>query len=818
MDDAVASNTPRAGAHTHAGIFLVSMALLLLEIALTRVYSYTIWYHFAFITIAVALLGFGASGSVLALWQRKRTINVARVIPWTALAAGAGVIFVLQILYKVPFDPFDLMKDAKQTPLGLLYIGSATVPFFFAGMTIALALNAYPKQSSTLYGFDLLGAGFACIVFPFILLTWGAPNAIRAACLLMCLSAIAFTRVRHIAIIVSSVLVVSCAWISGMALDLNTCKSKVMSTLVQSRESQVLLDKWSTVFRTEVIDVRETPDTPKWTYGYIGASRNYQGHRPDWQVIAHDGDAIATMMRSEDGTGEFDVLRSHTMAFPYQFQPEARVFVGGVGGGGDIVAALSNGARHIDGAELDPVTVQVLCEDFADYGGRLCDRDDVNVVVGDTRNVLTRMEGQYDVIQITGVDTLSSTLAGAHLLNENYVYTVEAVHQYFDRLNEDGLLSFHAIEMSGDPIPATRVPRYASLIAQALNERGIEDPSRHCIALSSILRKNTIATVSMIAKLTPFSDEDLAKARRFADDQGFAFWHFPGESIDTSSSIILRSSPEERAAYYRNSRLNLAPTTNDQPFFFHFHKWTNLPTLDAFQPNFLFPTGNFVLIAALIFAAIACIFLIIIPALLAVRGHGQAERFTPAHIAYFCSIGMGFMFLEIALIQRLVQFLGHPTYSLTVTLCALLIFAGIGSLLSARTAANSSNTVWKLFALLCVVMLLEWAFGYIALEQWLTAPLPLRIAMTVAAIAPLGIVLGMFFPIGLRALSGRLSYAVPLAWAANGSCSVLGTVLAVILATVFGFRMTMIFAILLYFLAATSFQLAQRSAASTSAR
>lgn len=813
MGESATTNTPRAGAYTHAGVFFVSMALLLLEIALTRVFSYTIWYHFAFITIAVALLGFGASGSVLALWQSKRSISVDGVIPWTALAAGAGVIVVLQVLYHVSFDPFDLVTDARQTPLGLLYIGSATIPFFFAGMTIALALNAYPRQSSTLYGVDLLGAGFACILFPWILLTWGAPNAVRASCLLMCLSAIAFTRMRYVPVLVSSALVVSCAWISGLGLDLETCKSKVMSTLVQSRESQVLFAKWSTVFRTEVIDVRDTADTPKWTYGYIGASRNYRGARPDWQVIAHDGDAIATMMRSDDGTGTFPVLRSHTMAFPYLFQPAARVFVGGVGGGGDIVAALSNGAVHVDGAELDPVTVQVLCEEFSDYSGRLCDRDDVNVVVGDTRNVLTRMDGEYDVIQITGVDTLSSTLAGAHLLNENYVYTVEAVHQYFDRLTEDGLLSFHAIEMTGDPLPATRVPRYASLIAQALNERGIDDSGRHCIAVATLLKENTIATVSMIARLTPFSDAELSQARVFADTNRFAFWHFPGETIDTSTSIILRSTPEERAAYYRDSRLDLSPTTNDRPFFFHFHKWRNLPTRETLQPNFLFPTGNFVLIASLVFAGIASLVLIIFPALLAIRGHSQAERISSWHLLYFCAIGMGFMFLEIGLIQRLVQFLGHPTYSLTVTLCALLIFAGVGSLLSVRTATNSSRTVWRLFAALCAVMLIEWFLGRLALERWLTAPLPVRIALSVAAIAPLGVVLGMFFPIGLRALSERLSYAVPLAWAANGSCSVLGTVLAVILATVFGFRVTMFFAVMLYLLAAVSFECTHRGGA-----
>lgn len=809
MDESASVETPRAGAHIHAGVFLVSMGLLLLEIALTRVYSYTIWYHFAFITIAVALLGFGASGSVLALWQRKRTISVERVIPWTALLAGAGVIVVLQILYNVPFDPFDLMTDAKQTPLGLLYIGSATIPFFFAGMTIALALNAYTKQSSTLYGVDLLGAGFACILFPWILLTWGAPNAVRIACLLMCASAIVFTRLRYAAVIVSAVLVVGCAWAS-VGLDLNTCKSKVMSFLVQSRPNQVLFSKWSTVFRTEVIDVLYTPNTPNWNYGYIGASKSYRGPRPDWLVIAHDGDALATMMRSEDGSGVFPVLRSHTMAFPYQFQTSARVFVGGVGGGADIAAALSNGAVHVDGAELDPITARVLCEDFADYGGRLCDRDDVNVVVGDTRNVLTRMEGQYDVIQITGVDTLSSTLAGAHLLNENYVYTVEAVHQYFDRLGDKGLLSFHAMEMTGDPLPPTRVPRYASIIAQALNERGIEDPARHCIALSMYMWRDSVAVVSLIARLTPFSEEELSTARAFADKNRFGFWHFPGESIDTSTSIILRSNPEDRAAFYRDSRLDLSPTTNDRPFFFHFHKWRNLPTRKTFLPNFLFPTGNIVLIGALVVAVVGCIVLIILPAMLAVRGHEGADRISPWHLAYFSGIGMGFMFLEIGLIQRLVQFLGHPTYSLTVTLCALLIFAGVGSLLSSRTPANSPRTVWILFLGLCLVLLAGWFFAGVALERWLTSPLTVRIAMTVAAIAPLGVVLGMFFPIGLRALSDRLSYAVPLAWAANGSCSVLGTVLAVILATIFGFRMTMLFAVLLYLFAAVSFQMTHR--------
>ena len=804
-------NDSQPAFRTYLGVFLTSSATLLLEVTLTRIFSFTIWYHFAFITLAFALLGFGASGSVLAFLGGLRTVSVRTALAWCATASALGVVLAVAVISQVPFNPFDLLTNSQEMVHGLIYLAAITVPFFFAGMTIALVLSRHSGEAPRLYFADLVGAGAGCMVPPLLLPILAAQGTLMTCIGLYCLAALAFAPRGKPLHVVAALLVGGAGLGMTSLATFSPCKSKIEAWHLASG-ADVIFSQWSPVFRTDLLDWSNPEIMRGRSYGEIGVGQHYEGPRPELRFIAHDGDACAVMIRCEQAPEEFGLFQEHILGLPYQLRPGADVFVGGVGGGADVLAALANGAQSVEGVELDPLTVRILTETHGDYIGNICTADNVSVRAGEARSELRRSGRQYDVIQFSGVDTIASVAAGAHLLSESYLYTVESIAECFDHLTPTGILCHNSWDYTGQG-PASRMcPRICALIVEALERRGVANPAACVMVVMAPLAPGEAGCFSILARPEPFSDADVAQVRQFAEYHGFDLWHLPGEEFDTTSSTVLRLDPDMRQDFFAEQYLDLSPTTDDKPFFTHFYKWRSLLTHHTIGPRYFEATGNLVLLGSLAISLLGVFALIVLPTYLAFRRDRRAQRPTAADLVYFCAIGIGFMFLEIALIQRLVMFLGYPTYSLTVSLFSVLVFAGLGSYWSRRITLQSARPVVMLFVVLAVFTIAHIALAERLFDRFILMPLPVRILITVAAIAPLGAVLGTFFPLGIRDLGKRNDSAVPLAWAANGSCSVLGTGMAVILATSIGFRATFGLALVLYLLAVIAFARTRRHA------
>jgi hypothetical protein len=797
----------------YIGVFLVSVATLLLEINLTRIFSFTIWYHFAFIVIAVALLGFGASGSVLTVYRNTSGHSPQTLLTFSALIAALSVVFAGLVVTVVPLDPFQMMTDRVEIVYMALYLISVTVPFFFAGFIIAISFKSYSKQVGALYFSDLIGSALGCFVFVQLIKMIGPPNILGLSAVLYCAAAACFTT-RHTVASFSGIAAMAVVLqVSSLLFNFTPCASKLGTRYVKNGAT-IADSRWTAVFRTDLYNfgdkllLNANPSLTIYGTPFGGVGKQFSGDFPSFRFITHDGDASPIMVHSAGSPDNMALYRHHILGVSYRLRPHASVFIGGVGGGIDIQAALTNGAKTITGVELDPETVAMTCDRYAGYVGNLCVRENVTVRAGDARSVIRRSSERFDIINFTSVDTISSTATGAYLLNEGYLYTVEAFNDYFDHLKPGGFVSIVSGDMGGLLGTARAIPRFASVAVSALERRHIANPQKCIVILGTSLPEGDVISHEVVlVKTVPFTAAELNQISDIAQTEGFVFWHFPGKEIDTAASNIIRLSPKQRETYLERFYLDYSAVTDNKPFFMHFYKWRSLTSHLKIDQRYVEATGNVVLLVSLAFSVIASLLFILLPIWIDTRRQTAVPRIRFADISYFSAIGLGFMFLEVSMIQQLSLFLGYPTYSLTVTLFSMLTFAGLGSLLSRKIPVDTARYLWMIFAVLTGTTLIYFCFGENLLRDLLYLSLPYRIAIVILALCPIGLTLGAFLPMAIRDLGERSPEAIPLAWAANGSCSVIGTVLSVILATIIGFWNVCILAIILYFVATSSFHL-----------
>jgi len=485
----------------------------------------------------------------------------------------------------------------------------------------------------------------------------------------------------------------------------------------------------------------------------------------------------------------------------------------GTGGGRDLLSALVFGATSVDGVEINPIIVNdVMRERFREYSGGVYDRPNVHVAVEDGRSFVRRSPDRYDIIQASLVDTWAATAAGAYTLTENTLYTVEAFNDYLDHLNDDGMLTITRWVADG--------LRLVSLAQEACAARGWSAAER-----LAIVRQDRVAT--FLLKKSPFTAAETARLRSVAGELGFDVLYAPdaigadaaggaaasdaqftvpaadvvvdGASTGDYARLILAA---DREQFYDGYRSDIRPTTDDRPFFFHTTKLEHQFEV-AFGKSMLFGNGLSALLTLLgISAALVALF-VIGPLLLTSRGTA-ASGGSLAWLAYFGALGAGFMLIEVSVLQRFVLLLGHPVYSLTVTLFSVLLGTGIGSIASRYVdpAKLQRTTQLAILGVVGVAIL-----GVVALPSIIrtaiTAGHEARIALTVLMILPAGILMGIPLPAGVRLMSARHAALVPWAWGMNGALSVIGATLAVFVAMNWGFSVTLLAGAAVYLAAAT---------------
>ena len=821
-------------------VALVSAAALAYEVLLTRLFSIVQWHHYAYMLISIALLGYGASGAFLALAGEALRRHLG-----AAFAAGAALFAVSAVLSfavaeRLPFNPLAVIWEPRQLLfLPILYVLFA-LPFFGAATCIGLALAAFPHRVGRIYRYDLMGAAAGAIGLMLALFVVFPDAALRLVALLGLLAATLAISLRDSAAIRKSraaacsvAAVAACAALppSWTALHLSEYKGLSQALLVPG--AQVVVEDSSplgllTVVSSPTVPLRHAP----------GLSLNNATEPPAQLGVFTDGDGL-TAITAFDGRREpLAYLDFTPAALPYHLLEKPDVLILGAGGGADILLALLHGAATIDAVELNPQLVRLVAERFSAFAGHLYERPGVRVHVAEARSFVAGARNRYDVIQIPLLDSFAAAAAGTHSLSESYVYTIEAFEQYLDRLRPGGYL---AITRWLKLPPRDSLRLFATAVS-ALERRGIGEPGRHLALVRSW------NTATLLVKNGPLSDEDAANVRRFADERAFDLAFLPGMAREEANRFNILDQADffdgavallgpQRDAFLRDYKFDITPTIDDRPYFFDFFKWRALPELferRALGGAALLDWGYLVLAATLIQAAALALVLILAPLLWLGR---DPRRPAAADLArwrvalYFLAIGFAFLFIEIASIQRFVLFLGHPVYAIPVVLCGFLFFAGLGSgiapTLTARLEAlrarspqrpsiGAADRLLRCFlyvrhpalalavagigtaALMHLVLVLP-------LFRWLM-PLPdvLKIAVSLALIAPLAFFMGMPFPLALARVAATRAALVPWAWGINGCASVLSAVLAILLAMSLGFSAVVVIAIALYVVAAAT--------------
>jgi spermidine synthase len=796
-------------------IALVSAGLLAYEVLLTRLFSIIQWHHFAYMIISIALLGYGASGSFLALAQDRLRRNFIGAFGSCAALFAVSAVAAFAAAQRLPFNPLAVIWEPTQ----LLYLAALyllfTVPFACGATCIGLGFAAFPRDIGRIYRSDLLGAGSGALGVVAALFLLSPPQALRAVAILglagaalaglRASAASARWRAGLYGLAGLAVLAIPSSWTS---LRLSEYKGLAQALLVPGAE--VLGEQSSplgllTVVHSPTIPFRHAP----------GLSLNNPQEPPPQLGVFTDGDALSAITAFDGRLEPLSYLDYTTAALPFHLVEHPRVLILGAGGGADVLLALFHGAAHIDAIELDPGFVRLAKETYADFAGHLYDRPEVWIVVAEARGFVAGSSERYDLIELPLLDSFATAAAGTLSLSENYIYTVEAIEAYLRHLRPGGYL---AITRWLKLPPRDSLKLFGTAL-EALVRIGVVEPARQV----ALLRSWT--TTTLLVKNDRLTDADITRIRDFAAARSFDLAWYPGMQRAEADRFNILEEPDffdgaaalagsEREAFLDRYKFDLRPATDDRPFFFDFFKWRALPELLARRATggaALLDWGYPILVATLAQAGALSLLLVLAP-LGFLRGRNGPVAGQWRIAVYFLVIGLAFLFVEIASIQRFVLFLSHPLYAMAVVVCAFLVFAGLGS--GAAAPLERRLQAWRMAPGISPITLAVAGVALVALPYLFVLPplfdllMPLpdmpKILISLALIAPLAFFMGMPFPLALSRVATRTPALLPWAWGINGCASVLGAILAILLAMAAGFRAVMLIALALYGLAAAT--------------
>ena len=796
-----------------AAIALLAAAALGYEILLMRLFSIIQWHHFAYMMISVAMLGYGAAGTFVALAQRFLCAHFAPAFIGAATAFGVTAVGGFLIAQQIAFNPLEILWDPQQ-PLRLLAVYALLfVPFCCAATCTCLTFTRFGRQVHRVYAYDIIGAGIGCVGILALLhvltpsqalIAVGATGVIAAAaaarpCGLSSrmLPAVLFGSV------LAGVLILPREWTA-----LRPSAYKELSQTLAIDGTRIVAERSSPLGQVTAVESARIPfrHAP-------GLSLGAKHEPPPQLALFTDGDAMSALAYYDGQRAPLAYLGDLTSAAPYHLLSGPRVLVLGAGAGTDVLQALYHQAAAIDVVELDPQVVDLVQHEFAAFSGRPYSAPTVRLHVTEARRFIAAHPERYDVIQVALLDAFGASAAGLHALSESYLYTVEALDAYLQRLAPGGLLAI--TRWVGLP-PRDMLKLFATAVA-ALERDGVAAPGRQLAVIRGW------RTATLLVRNGAFTEQEIAALKAFCRARSFDIDYYPGIRPEEANRYnVLEASwlhdgavallGPSRDAFVDRYKFDLAPSTDDRPFFFHFFKWRTLPELLALKERGGLPLlewGYPVLIATLVQAVIAATLLILLPLLLTRRSAADASGVSRARVGgYFLALGGGFMFIEIAFIQKFMLFLGHPLHAVAVVLFALLTFAGLGSRLAGgrqtadaplRTAARPVLAI-GILALVYIVAL-PYAFRY-----FLSASDAVRIALSAGLIAPLAFAMGMPFPRGVAGLTERAPALIPWAWGINACASVVAAILATVLAVHFGFDAVIVLAVAMYGLAAVAGQ------------
>jgi hypothetical protein len=773
-------------------IFAISLAVILLEISYTRIFSFKLYYYFTYLIIGIGLLGLGAGAVFVAIFRGLRESDPSRLVPPVCFAGAASVLLGYFVIAPAPLNASQLASSPWEVAKLIVVCLVLTAPFLAAGMAIATILGSSPARANRLYGADLLGAGLGCSVCIPLLVLLDPPSCIMLSGFILSLAGIR-GALRSRALLAGGVLTAAALLLPvsfpRMLPDPTTDSGKHLERVRDS--GRLIYSHWNPVFRVDVAEEKEEPV----------------------RMLLHDGTLGSGIHAWRGGLSEHERLERDGRTLPFSLlEREPRVLIVGSAGGHEILASLYFGAGAITGVELNPVTVDLLTERYADYAGRLHENPRVQVVNAEGRSFLHQNDENYDLIWFVAPDSyaaMNAASSAAFVLSESYLYTVEAIRQSLGHLAPGGVICAQFGEFNFDGKP-NRTVRYLNTARAAFAEEGITEFGRHVLVTSSQGLKS-LSEITILLSRSPFTPGQIQSFRERSADIARGVVRHPSDGSSNSAvSQAIGLPVEQLEDWFDTYPYDLSPVRDDAPFFWHFARLRDAVSaplrLQGAFVDYEDAIGEQVMLILLLISALVAAAFLLVP-LAAIRSVWREMPCKANAGLYFAALGLGFMFFEVCLIQMLTLFLGYPTYSLSVTLFGLLIFSGIGSLLSGSAVGRRNRALMALVAGLAVVLIAYRALAPLVIEGFAGAPIAVRVGLTLVLIAPLGLCLGAFMPLGLRtvaSLSVHEREYVAWAWAVNGFFSVMSSIAATLLAMTMGFRSVMLLALAIYAIGAAA--------------
>ena len=721
----------------------------MLEIGLIRIFSVIQFYHFAFLTVSIALFGIAAAGTFLYIKKLQNPLYIS------AILFSISTIISFFVLNNINFDPVKASVNYFHALRLIFYYIFMAMPFFFSGLIIVYSFKKYQDQSGRIYFYNLSGAAFGSLAVLPIAALFGE-KLILVVSLLGLLSSIFFTKqlIKILVVVVVAVLLLF------VPLQLNISEYKELKQALNYPGSELLATKWNSFSRVDVVNSSFTRYAP-------GLSSEYRNRLPEQIGVLVDASNMNAIT-----SYPIDFVNYLPSSIGYALIESPKTLIINSGPGLDVAAALQNNAT-VTAVDPNPTIIGLLKQEYKNFSGNIYDKADV--YVADGRSFIKK--GTYDIILIS---LSGNVLASNHGLSENYLLTSEAFTDYHSHLTDDGLLVVTRW-LSFPPKESLR------LFSSALE---IDDSAKKV----AMFRSWTTATLLLSKK--ELSQDRINKILAFTEKNRFDLIYLPAEFVPNKfgkfeepyyynavNQII------HNKEFYEDYLFDVKPVYDDKPFYFNFFKLSKIKELYAiigenWQP-FLDP--GFLLLFLLVQAIILSLIFILLPLKL------LKQAITKKPLGFFFCIGLAYLFIEIVFIQKFTLLFGQIFYSASTIIFSMLLFSSFGSLYSQKLQINIFKIVTAIFILII--------FYYFFLSPIINLLMPLqtalKIILAVLVVGPLAFVMGMPFPTGIRLINNNL---IPWAWAVNGSASVLSTILAVLIALFIGYSLVLILAAILYLL------------------
>ncbi len=790
----VSSATEVPERRVRAAVFLLSAAVLADEIFLIRLLSIRFWPHFVSLIVSQAMLGFGASGVALSLLRDRVGRNPGRAFAWLALAAGPSVELCFLASQAVPFDPFLLLWEVSAWPSFCLFFAVLSVPFFLAGAAVAVPLSFGIGRTGPVYGSMFAGsAAGALVALP--ALTLLPPGLLLRLPTLLCAAAGILLSIRAR---------------GGMYRARAAAAASVLLLLLSWPAAPVELSPYKGLYQ-----VRRLPDATELAsrrgqsgdfravyapglHHAPGLSLSFAGAIPPQAAVFQDGELRGTVPK-DGGLRAPPYLGAFPGAMPYRVISPGRVLQSGLRGTEGVLSAFLHGARSVAVVEPSRELARLVERDLDGFSGGWPAGFRVRIVPEGERTVLSREKARFDLIEFADVSSMTFSSLGIHAAGENYLLTVEGVAAALGSLSDNGALAFSGW-LKSPPGESVKVLR---TLREAL------DPEEEGWAAERVLFIRGWGSFSILAKKTPLTGSDLARADRFCRENGFRrVWPPPEDSLaggadpqdatlrgETSAALRDRGAPRSRL-------FDLDPVRDDSPYFHRFVRFRSLPEFRRLLGEQWLPFVEWGVV--FLFLSLAVSTLLSLLFLLAPAAISRTGKHNGYIYVYFGALGVSYLLFELTFLKIGILLLGSTIPAASAAIGGFSFFSGVGSAISGRFLRDRRvrSALFPALSLLAATGFLSLSLGT---DRLLSLGLASRTALFLAALAPAAFLMGMPFPAGIRVLAACNPGGIPTAWGINGFFSVAGASLASLGAIWFGFRATVLAGAILYLLAGAAF-------------